>query len=56
MGKTKRAIETLYLDRAKLDLLKQLAQQTRIPRAVLLREAIDDLLLKHKPLRPRRRA
>jgi hypothetical protein len=47
MGKTKRTIETLYLDQDKLDLLKQVADETRIPRAVLAREAIDDLLAKH---------
>ncbi len=56
MGKTKRAIETLYLDWDKLDLLRQLSTQMRVPRAVLMREAIDDLLLKHKPLRRKRRA
>ena len=56
MSRTKRAIETLYLDSQKLDLLRQLAKQTRIPRAVLLREAVDDLLLKHKLLKPGRRA
>jgi predicted transcriptional regulator len=47
MGRTKRAIETLYLDPEKLELLKQLAADTRIPRSVLLREAVDDLLVKH---------
>jgi predicted transcriptional regulator len=51
MGKTKRTIETLYLDQDKLDLLKTLAEQTRIPRAVLAREAIDDLLVKYKVLK-----
>jgi hypothetical protein len=45
--KTKRAFETVYLDHEKLDLLKKLAKDTRIPRAVLAREAIDDLLAKH---------
>jgi predicted transcriptional regulator len=47
MGRTTRAIETLYLDPEKLELLKQLAADTRIPRSVLLREAVDDLLVKH---------
>lgn len=51
MGKTKRAFETIYLDPQKLDLLKNLATDTRIPRAVLAREAIDDLLIKHKVLK-----
>jgi hypothetical protein len=48
MGKTKRAFETIYLDPEKLDLFKKLATDTRIPRAVLAREAIDDLLIKYK--------
>jgi hypothetical protein len=51
MGKTKRTFETIYLDPEKLDLLKKLATDTRIPRAVLAREAIDDLLLKYKVLK-----
>lgn len=55
MGKTKRATETLYVDPEKLELLRKLAEQTRIPRAVLLREALDDLLVKHKVLKPPRR-
>jgi hypothetical protein len=54
-GKTKRAIESLYLDQEKLDLLKRLAADTRIPRAVLAREAIDDLLIKYKVLKPPKR-
>lgn len=55
MGKTTRATETLYLDPEKLELLKRLARETRIPRAVLLREAVDDLLLKHGMMKPGRR-
>jgi hypothetical protein len=54
MGKTKRAIESLYLDHDKLVLLKQLAADTGIPRSVLLRMAVDDLLIKHKVLKPRK--
>jgi hypothetical protein len=54
MGKTKRAVESLYLDHEKLDLLKQLATDTGIPRSVLLRTAVDDLLIKHKVLKPRK--
>ncbi len=53
--KTKRAFETVYLDHEKLNLLKQLAKDTRIPRAVLAREAIDDLLIKYKVLKPPKR-
>jgi Ribbon-helix-helix domain len=54
MGKTKRAIESLYLDHDKLTLLKRLATDTGIPRSVLLRMAVDDLLIKHKVLKPRK--
>ena len=55
MGKTKRAVEAAYLDPEKLELLKQLAAHTRIARAVLVREAVDDLLIKYKLLKPPRR-
>ncbi len=54
-GKTTRAIESLYLDQDKLKLLKQLATDTRIPRAVLLREAVDDLLVKYKVIKSGKR-
>jgi hypothetical protein len=56
MGRTKRSVEVAYLDPDKLELLKHLAEQTRIARAVLVREAVDDLLVKYKLLeRPKRR-
>jgi predicted transcriptional regulator len=51
MGKTKRIAESLYLDREKSNLLRQLAERTRIARTVLMREAIDDLLVKYKVLK-----
>ena len=47
MGKTKRKPETIYIDDEKFERLKQLARMTRIPRTVLWREALDDLLIKH---------
>ena len=47
MGKTKRKPETIYVDDEKFERLRQLAKVTRIPRAVLWREALDDLLTKH---------
>ncbi|MEZ5566495.1 MAG: ribbon-helix-helix domain-containing protein [Gammaproteobacteria bacterium] len=47
MGKTIRKRDTLYLDPEKFELLQHLAKDTRIPRAELLREAVDDLLTKH---------
>ena len=55
MGRTKRAVEVAYLDPDKLELLRRLAGQTRIPRSVLVREAIDDLLMKYKLLKAPRR-
>jgi predicted transcriptional regulator len=48
MGKTGRKSETIYVDEEKLEQLRQLARMTRIPRAVLWREALDDLLKKHE--------
>lgn len=39
--------QALYLDPEKAKLLEDLSAETRIPKAVLLREAVDDLLLKH---------
>ena len=48
MGKTKRKPEMIYVDDEKFERLKQLARTTRIPRAVLWREALDDLLMKHE--------
>lgn len=54
MGKTTRARDTIYLDQEKFALLQELARQTRIPRAELLREAVDDLLVKYKALKPGR--
>jgi Ribbon-helix-helix domain len=55
MGKTKQSVEVAYLDPAKLELLKRLASKTRIARTVLVREAIDDLLVKYGLLKPPKR-
>jgi Ribbon-helix-helix domain len=56
MGKTKRSVEVAYLDPEKLELLKRLAADTRIPRTVLMREAVDDLLAKYGLLKlPKRK-
>jgi predicted DNA-binding protein len=51
--KTKRVkqLQSLYLEPAKSTLLDQLSDETRIPKAVLLREAVDDLLVKYKRLK-----
>ena len=43
-----------YLDAGKLELLKRLAKRSRIPRAVLVREAVDDLLVKYGLLKRRK--
>ena len=51
MGRTTKHQQALYLEKARAEQLDRLAQQTRIPKAVLLREAVDDLLVKHKMLR-----
>lgn len=51
MGKTTKHQQPLYLDHEKAALLDQLSAQTRIAKQVLLREAVDDLLVKYKLLR-----
>lgn len=55
MGKTKRHQQALYLDHEKAALLDELARESRIARAALLREAVDDLLIKFKKLKPLKR-
>lgn len=45
---TFRASTIVYLDPPKMKALNQLSKDTRIPKAALLREAVDDLLKKHK--------
>lgn len=40
-------MQTIYLEPEKAELLDGLSTQTRVPKAVLLREAVDDLLLKY---------
>jgi predicted DNA-binding protein len=51
MGRTTKHQQALYLEHERAEQLDQLAQLTRIPKAVLLREAVDDLLVKHKVLK-----
>jgi hypothetical protein len=50
--------QSLHLEPDKAELLDALAAGTRIPKAVLLREAVDDLLTKcgklKKPLKPKK--
>ena len=57
MGKTNKHQELLLLEQDKAELFKELAAKTRIPKQTLLREAVDDLLVKHKKLKvPKRKA
>jgi hypothetical protein len=43
--------QPIYLDPEKARLLDELSEETRIAKAVLLREAVDDLLAKHRKLK-----
>jgi hypothetical protein len=45
----------LHLDKQKLEMLDELSGITRIPRSVLLRKAVDDLLEKHRAVWRRQR-
>jgi hypothetical protein len=47
MAPRKLIAQPIYLEPGKADLLNTLAASTRIPKAALLREAVDDLLAKH---------
>lgn len=49
-------LTSLYLEPEKLELLDRLSADSRIPKAVLLREAVDDLLVKHKAMKAPKRA
>ena len=55
MGKTIKHQQLLLLEPEKAALLDALAKSTRIARQVLLREAVDDLLMKYKLIKPLRR-
>jgi predicted transcriptional regulator len=52
---TKRTAHLLHLDADRAKLLKELAAETRLQKSVLMRMAIDDLLVKHGKLKPPRR-
>jgi hypothetical protein len=47
MATRKRTSQSVSLDTVKAELLGVLSKETRIPRAELLREAVDDLLAKY---------
>jgi hypothetical protein len=49
MGTAMKHQQPLYLEPEKAELLNQLHRDTRIPKAVLLREAVDDLLARLSP-------
>jgi Ribbon-helix-helix domain len=52
----KKHSQPLYLEPDRAELLNELADETRIAKAVLLREAVNDLLVKHKKLKvPKRK-
>jgi predicted transcriptional regulator len=53
MGNTTRHQQAIYLDHDKAKLLDKLAAQTRLPKQVLMRDAVDLLLVQHKLLKPR---
>jgi predicted DNA-binding protein len=55
MGKTTRTAQPIYLDPDKAQLLNELAADTRVAKAVYLREAVDDLLVKYRKLKPPRK-
>jgi predicted DNA-binding protein len=42
-------MQTIYLEPENAEALEALSTQTRIPKAVLLREAVDDLQVKRTP-------
>lgn len=55
MGKTKQTGVHMNLAPEKAVLLSKLAKETRIPKSVLMREAIDDLLIKYGKLKLRKK-
>lgn len=55
MGNTTRHQQAIYLDHDKAKLLDRLAAQTRLPKQVLMRDAVDLLLEKHGLLKPPKR-
>jgi predicted transcriptional regulator len=55
VGKTKLTGKLMHLEPDRAQLLEELARKTGIKQSVLMREAIDALLTKHKMLKPGRR-
>jgi predicted transcriptional regulator len=52
---TKRTSHLMHLDPDRAKLLRELAAELRLPKSVLMREAVDDLLVKYGKLERRRR-
>jgi Ribbon-helix-helix domain len=48
-------LQSLYLESDRTHLLDELAADVRLPKAILLREAVDDLLVKYRMLKPNKR-
>lgn len=55
MTKRDKHQQALYLEHDRAKLLDELAAETRIPKAVLLREAVDMLLTHHGKLKTPKR-
>jgi hypothetical protein len=57
MAATKRLknAQMIYLEHLRAEQLEALAARAELPKAVLLREAVDDLLMKYKVLKPNKR-
>jgi predicted transcriptional regulator len=51
---TKRTAQLMHLDPDRVKLLKALAVERRLPKSMLMREAIEDLLIKYGKLKPPR--
>ncbi len=48
-------MQSIYLKPQKAELLDALAARLEIPKAMLLREAVDDLLVKHRAMKAPKR-
>lgn len=53
---TKRTPQLMHLDPDRAKLLAELAAELRLPKSILMRQAVDDLLVKHGKLKRPRQA
>jgi predicted transcriptional regulator len=51
----KKHTQPLYLEHDRAALLDELAEELRLPKAFLLRQAVDDLLIKYRKLKAPKR-